>query len=350
MVVDDPRRREVVSSKKYAEDSFNGRVVGEEGRHIRHVCPALLSGEVQCRLSLTSVDLLVRDGWDAKEVLSSSVGDTLKLITGQKFRVVAIDGRRKEIHITEIGEGSRMDMEGQEGRICFAPRSVKAKRYVYQARDVNEKKKNITIYDLTLGDDESKNGINEFINELMKALPIQLIHCFDEIRISNEAATQDGSFKTEEGVLIDNNVINLHVDPWNMGDPYYRKLMLRTFYHELGHALAKHLMGSPHPGRKWKRAMTSDGNFISKYSELMKYAKIPQDSGEVEDFACTMELYLASDGAVDREGGLRTACQARFELMDQVFQDLISERSQRNRWKMLRVLGMGNSRSNPLSN
>jgi len=342
MGVDDPYGREVVSPKKYAEDSFSGRIVGEEGTNIRHVCPALLSGETPCKLKLTLVDILVRDGWNEKDVLSARVGDTLKLITGQKFQVVVIDGHRKEIHIEEIGEGTRTDMDGQEGRISFAPRTVKAKRYVYQARDINEKKKSITIYDLTLGGEESRAGINAFINELMKALPIQLIHCFDEIRISNESLTQDGSFKPEEGVFIDNNVINLHVDPWNMEDPYYRKLMLRTFYHELGHALAKHLMGSPHPGRKWKNAMTSDGNFISKYSELMKYAKIPQDSGEVEDFACAMELYLASDGAVHRETELRTACRTRFELLDQIFQDLISERSQGSRLKILRVFGIGN--------
>ncbi len=291
----------------YAEDLVRWQPVGKEGRLIPRTSVSRLTSGTENRTKLSSAELLLRGGWAGAEVLHSRVDDVISNIFAETFRVVSNNKGKIGIKNIETGE---------VGEIDTTPRSVKSQDYKYHVRDVGTKRSGgIVVRDLVYKDKSIETA--EFIDNLVAALPARYLDAIDEVRIERESLAAAGVFRIEMSFVSQKSIITIHVNP----DTHSINAGLENLYHELGHAIAKKLRGNVHPGPKWTAAMKADGNSISEYSSKKKYKKKEyEDSGEVEDFAEAIRVYLAADGAHEEQHrALRQACANRFAVLDKLF-------------------------------
>ncbi|MBI4135860.1 hypothetical protein HY477_03950 [Candidatus Uhrbacteria bacterium] len=300
---------EIPTAPRYAENIFESLPAMEIGTAMQRAAATRLSTGKDTKLKLSATEAVERQGWSADAVLRARKGDALINRSGQVFEVVSGDKKRLQIRDAESGEG---------GAIVFEPRAIQAQAYTYQLSGGGKTKK-LRVYDSVYKD--RSLDTTDFLDSIMSAVPAQCLDVFDEIRIVRmETTAKGGQFKAEPSLLANTKSITLYVEEGG----YPTKETLRTFYHELGHALARYLKGDVHPGAKWKKAMEADKNSVSEYSAKTRYPR-KGDQGEIEDFADTVMMYLATDGAkTPATKTLRDFCQNRFQKLDEVFEDLAS--------------------------
>jgi len=293
---------------RYAEQIFESLPAMEIGTEIRRAAATRLTTGKDAKLKLSAGESVERQGWSAGAVLRARKGDALINRSGQAFKVVSGDKKHLRIRDAESGE---------EGTIAFEPRAIPAHEYTYQLRGEG-KTKELPVYDSVYKDHSLDT--TDFIDSIMSAVPAQCLEVFDEVRIVRlETSAKGGQFKAEPSLLANIKSITLYVE----ADGYPAQETIRTFYHELGHAIAKHLKDDVNPGKRWRRAMQADGNSVSEYSSKARYPD-KGDHGEIEDFADSVMLYLATDGAkTPATKTLRDFCQNRFQKLDEVFEDLL---------------------------
>ena len=297
---------------RYAESIFESLPETEIGKEIPRAYVTRLTTGKDAELKLSAQESVERQGWNAEAVSRARKGDTLINLSGQVFEVVG--GDKRQLHI----RGAESD---EEGTIVFGPQAVKGHEYMYQLR-TGEKTKKIPVHDATYKD--RSLDTSDFIDNIMASVPAQCLDVFDEIRILKmETASKAGKFKAEPSLLSNTRSITLYVD----ADGYPTQETIQTFYHELGHAIAKYVKGNVNPGARWKKAMDADGNSVSEYSAKTRYPD-KGDHGEIEDLADTIMMYLATDGAkTPATKTLRDFCQNRFKKLDEVFEDLAKRQS-----------------------
>ena len=295
-----------------AEQIFESLPVGEVGIDIPRASVTRLTTGKDTELKLSAQESVERQGWNVDAVSRARKGDALINLSGQVFEVVGGDKRQLRVRDAQSGD---------EGTILFEPRAVRGHEYNYQLRAGTRAKK-IRVYDGAYKD--RSLDTSEFLDSIMASVPAQCLDVFDKIRILKmETTAKTGKFKAEPSLLSDTRSITLYVD----ADGYPTRETVRTFYHELGHAIAKYVKGDVNPGKRWKKAMDADGNSVSEYSAKTRYPN-KGDHGEIEDFADTVMLYLATDGAkTPATQTLRDFCQNRFQKLDEVFEDLAKRQS-----------------------
>lgn len=306
-----------VPKKQYAENIYSRLPEVETGLDIPRVSAARLTTGKDTRLKLSVTERLGRDGWDPKHLAGSRKGDLVFHRTGDVFEVTEV--KKGRMRIKEVGTG-------MEGEIIAQPINVRAHEYSYNLRDNSKHSKKIKVFD-TIYKDKSLET-TEFIDELVKSIPAQCMDVFDEIEIHRMGSDKAGHFRAEQSMFSDRNVLALYVsDDLIFNKTYPIKAVIETLYHELGHAIAKKIKGKVHPGKKWKQAMSADGNSVSEYADKTRYPrkseKDEEDTGEIEDFAESVMMYLGTDGAKgDKTRALRDFCRNRFQKLDEVFEDL----------------------------
>ena len=296
----------------YAENIFQSLPEMEVGVEIpRASVTRLISGK-DAALKLSPQESVEGHGWNAEAVVSARKGDQLLNLSGQMYEVVGGDKKRLRIRAIE---------DGAEGVILYEPRTIKSHEYMYQLRDSAGNSRKIKVHD-TVYKDRSLDT-SEFLDHIMTSVPAQCLEVFDEVRILKRENSKGGKFKAEPALISNTRSITLYVD----AEGYPTAETLETFYHELGHTIAKYLKGNVNPGERWKKAMAADGNSVSEYAAKTRYPK-KGDQGEIEDLADTVMMYLATDGAkTDATKILREFCRNRFQKLDEVFEDLAGRRS-----------------------
>lgn len=304
----DSERHEIPKTQ-YAEDVFESLPKVKPGIEIPRIALTRLTSGKDGELKLSAQESAEREGWDPEAVVHARKGNTLLNRSGQLYEVTATD--RDHLRIKGIEDGD-------EGAIFYKPRPTKSKEYTYQLRDRDGNSRKIKVHDAVYRDDSFDTS--ELLDSIMSSVPAQCLDVFDEVRIlKRETSSKGGKFRAEPSLISDTRSITLYVDP-DIADP--EEEIIQILYHELGHAIAKHLKGSTNPGARWKKAMDADGNSVSEYSAKTRYPK-REDHGEIEDFAETVKLYLSTDGAkTDATQRLRKFCENRFAKLDEVFDDL----------------------------
>lgn len=318
--------------KQYVEDLV-GSPTGKEGEDISraHIIERITGGKERM-VKLSQSDLLTHEGWDADRVKKVQKGEVLFDRLGGMYMVASV--KKGEITLKDWDEAAE-DEESAEiiGSIRTSSRRIRAHEYGYKINSSMGKHKVVKILDMAYKD--RSLDTMEFFDELIRALPAQHFNSVDEIRIFKQpAGGVSGVSKKGCGVMLKPNVIDLYLDE----DSYDLEFALETLYHELGHAIAKAVKGSAHPGKIWKRAMDSDANYLSAYAEKARYPKLG-DRGEVEDFAEAVRLYLSTDGAQsNRDSKLRQECESRFKILDELFGNPIYQQQFATRRLISRLL------------
>jgi hypothetical protein len=291
-------------SKKYVEDVF-GELSELEGGVPRVGVSRLAQGR-DTRVKISAADSIEQQGFDIEDVLNSRAGSVLQHINGELFIVTQT---KKDRVIVE-------DADGFEGHLMVKAKSVKAHEYTYRLTNQSGKSKKVSVFDMAFKDRSEET--TELIDRLIQSLPASCLNVFDEIRIQKAAFKEGGKLISEPAIGSTKKHIILQVDP----DIYSPDEIIKTFLHEVGHAIVRYYKGTANPGDKWYKAMQADGNQLSEYAEETRYPN-QNDRGEIEDFAEAARLYLAADGAnTNRTQKLREACESRFKMLDEVFLDL----------------------------
>lgn len=322
---------EIHGQKRYIKDLVEFPT-GKEGEDIQRIDSITrLSEGKEIKVKLSTADVLTREGWDVDKLLKARKGDLLFDRFCNPYVVTNV--KKGEISIRDAED------ENIEGSISTGSRRIKAHEYSYRVDSSIGEPKIITILDM-LYKDRSLATV-EFFDDLISALPAQHFNSVDEIRIFEKpAGGKAGTSQKGCGVLLKPNVINLYLDQ----DSYDLMEALETLYHELGHAIAKAIKKSAHPGKAWKAAMDADGNMLSEYAEKARYPKL-DDNGEVEDFAEAVRLYLSADGAkTTKNAELRNACENRFKILDELFSNPVYQQQFGTR----RVIGRLLRKQSPL--
>lgn len=281
--------------------------IGQDGRNIERVAVVRLETGKETILKLSASDILIREGWQPTQVKNAQKGTVLMNIHGNEMYVVTSVDRNKlrVVKLEKNGEPGELT-----GEIHLEPRNVKAHEYFYQVNDSVGYKKKIKIYDLAFKDRSPETS--ELIDDLISALPSQFLDCVSEIRIEREAQDRAGVARSEGSLFAKKEILILYVD----SDIVSKQELLETFYHELGHNIAKSITGSIHPGPKWRKAMEEDGTTMSGYASERRYKDL-NDHGEVEDIAEAARFYFASDGSRDEKyKQILEACASRFNLLE----------------------------------
>lgn len=315
--------------KRYAEEVYDSLPEIEAGVDIPRVYPTLLASGKDTKIKLSISDRLGREGWDVDQVSGARVGSFLQHRNGDMYEVTRVNNREKKLEIRNTDES------GLDGVIIAAPMTLNAHEYDYKISDQSGHSKKVKVFDTVIKRRDLRTA--EFINSLIKAIPAQCMQVFDEIQIHKQNI-KAGSFRAEPSLVSERRILNLYVSEdlqYADVEEYPTKEAIETLYHELGHAIAKFLKGSMHPGRKWRQAMDTNGNDISEYAVKTKYPRVhgtkEEDHGEVEDIAESFRLYFATDGAkVSQALPLREFVRPRFEKLDEVMEDL-AERQRRGK-------------------
>lgn len=292
--------------KHYVEDLVQSPI-GKEGEDIRRVGSVTrLTGGKEVVVKLSTVDSLTREGWNVDALKKASEGDVIFDRFNNPYVVTGV--RKGEISIKDAED------ENITGSIRAGSRKIKAHEYTYRVGSSIGKPKVIKVLDMLFKD--RSLDTSDFFDDLIGALPAQHFNSVDEIRIFEEpAGGKAGTSQKGCGVLLRPNIINLYLDQGS----YDLMGVLETLYHELGHAIAKAIKRSAHPGKAWKEAMDADLSSLSEYAEKARYPEL-NDKGEIEDFAEAVRLYLSADGAkTAKYAELRSACENRFRILDELF-------------------------------
>ena len=293
--------------QRYAETVFESLPPVEIGIEIPRASATRLTSGKTTEVKLSVKEKLGREGWDFQELAKVRKGGVLRNYSGELFEVV--DVRKGQIKI-------RNHETGTEGEIVAQSRATKAHEYSYVLRDRAAHSKKVSVYETVYRDASLDTG--EFLDAIIQSIPVQCMDVFDEVQIHPKSSDEGGSIRVEPSLFSDKHVLTLYVDK----DGYITKQAVETLYHELGHAIVKYLKGTMNPGRAWRHCMVEDAYPISEYAAKKRYPK-QNDNGETEDFAESVTLYLATDGAkTEKTKSLRKICGNRFEKLDQVFEDL----------------------------
>ena len=301
-----PRRPEVMK-QRFAEDIYDSLPVVETGVEIPRVSATRLASGKDAILNISSRERLGREGWDMDILKLAQKGNLIFNRSGEVYEILEINKGILRVKDRETGT---------ESEIVAQPRNIKAKEYSYNLRNGSRHSRKIKVYDAAFKDDSlDTSGL---IDSIVGSIPAQCMEVFDEIQIHPQNTDKAGNFKAEASLFSDRKVLTLYIDQDNLS----MKDVIETTYHEIGHAIARYLKGTINPGEVWKHAMTADGNNVSEYSVRTKYPKL-HDAGETEDFADSVMMYLATDGAkTTQTRTLRDFCNRRFQILDQIFQDL----------------------------
>lgn len=295
-----------VMEKKFAEDIYDSLPTVETGIEIPKAATSRLGAGKDTTLNISVQERLGREGWDFDILKLVRVGDFMFNRSGEVFEILEIKKGKIRVRNRETKA---------ETEIIAQPMNVRTKEYSYGLRN-SKLTKRIKVYDAVF----RNNSLDTqgFIDDIVSSIPAACMEVFDEIQIHQKDSSKAGHFRTESSIFSDRRVLALYIDR----DESSPQNAIETTFHELGHAIAKYLKGTTNPGEVWKRAMLADGNSVSEYAAKTRYPKL-KDAGEVEDFADSVMMYLATDGAkTTQTQPLRTFCDNRFELLDQVFQDL----------------------------
>lgn len=304
-----------------AEDIFDTLPAVEAGVDVPRVSVTRLTTGQDAVLKLSVKENLGRAGWDYEALRRAQKGETLMNKSGEIFGVVEVARGKIKIRHPE---------NGSENEIIANAASIKAHTYDYKVGDRAKYSRKIRVYDTVYRDRSLET--TDFIDDIVRSIPAQCIDVFDEIHIHRESG-KAGSFRAEPSLLTERKVLTLYVSE----EGHLTVGAIKILYHELGHAIAKFVKGSVHPGKRWRSAMDADGNAVSEYAERTKYPK-DGDTGEIEDFADAVMMYLATDGAKRSEVlQLRSACGNRFRKIDEVLDDL----ADRQRLSMIARLAKG---------
>ncbi len=298
--------------QRYAQDIFERLGEVETGVEMARVSANRLSSGKEAVLTLSTRERLGREGWDLDSLDGIRAGGIIANRSGEIFEVLEVKKGVIKIKETETGI---------EGEIITRPRSLKVHEYSYNIRDNLKHSKKIKVYDTAYRD--RSLDTSEFLDSVVNSIPALCMEVFDEIEIHPQNTGKAGAFRAESSLFSDRKVLVLYVSE----EGYPEKEARETIYHELGHAIAKHLKGTTNPGERWKRVMEADGNQVSEYAAKTRYPK-QNDNGEIEDFADSVMMYLATDGSKsDKAQALRDFCRHRFEKLDQVFAELLSQQN-----------------------
>lgn len=301
-----------VPKQKYAQDVFERLSEVETGVEVPRVSATRLSSGKDATLNLSIREKLGREGWDLDSLKTARTGSVVVNQTGEVFEVLEVKKGIIKIKDSETG---------MEGEIVAQPRSLRVHEYSYNLRDNSKHSKKIKVYDSVYKDHSLDTS--DFIDSVVSSIPAVCTEVFDEIEIHPQKVGKAGAFRAEPSLFSDRRVLALYVGEQGYSAEEARK----TIYHELGHAIARYLRGTTNPGERWKQTMQADGNDVSEYAAKTRYPK-QNDTGEIEDFADTVMMYLATDGAKsDQARALRDFCKNRFQKLDEILTDLLAQQS-----------------------
>lgn len=301
-----PPAREI-PQRRYAETIFESLSPIEIGIDIPRVSATRLSSGKAVEVKLSVKEKLGREGWDYQGLSQTRKGDVLRNYSGELFEVLATTRGKIRIKNHETN---------MESEIVAQSRTIRAHEYAYVLRDNVQHSRKVKVYDTVYRD--ASVDTSEFIDTVIQSIPAQCMDLFDEIHIHKESSDTAGSFRAEPSLFSDRNVLTIYVSE----EGYVPARAIKTLYHELGHAIVKHLKGTTNPGKVWKRCMTADGYSVSEYADKKKYPE-RGDDGEIEDIADSVMMYLATDGAKrDQARPLRDFCSNRFAKLDNIFEEL----------------------------